>query len=82
MANGQVEGQVPCRDPECPYLASPEQDGDHVYYACRCGMEFGYQLVKQPDDSSCAMGISEGARQQLSSRPEPVMLQIGRRPSE
>lgn len=81
-----VDEAIRCRDSECPGSAYPELDGDHRYYACEaCGFEFGYSQVRQPDEGgSCAMGISEGARQQLS-RPEPgqpVMLQIGRRPSD
>ena len=66
--------------PACGELAEPEQDGDLLYSACACGMEFGFRQEVQ-QDSSCQLGIDESVRravsQQLASG-QPV-LQIGRR---
>jgi hypothetical protein len=80
---------VSCADPECPEpqpSAQPEADGDLRYYACACGMEFGYEVARQ-DAGACQLGIPEQVRRAASIEPgqpesgQPVFIgSIGRRP--
>ena len=42
--------------PSCGEQAEPEQDGDVQYFACWCGFEFGYSVVKE--EETCAAGFS------------------------
>jgi hypothetical protein len=88
MADRWVDEPVPCFDPECAEdggMGFPEADGDLRYYACpECGMEFGYEQVRQ-DAGACQIGIPEEVRRAASiapaQDPQPVFLgTIGRRP--
>lgn len=68
---GRRDELVPCIDPECGDMAEPEQDGDHRYYACGCGMEFGYSrmqttVLAEDADGNCSVGIPEDVRRAAS----------------
>lgn len=84
-ADTWVEEQVSCRDGDCPGPAEPEYDDGLMYFVCTvCAMEFGHRKVKQPSaEGNCQLGVPEDVRARFSqpaSGPEPVLLQIGRRP--
>lgn len=92
MSSQWVDQAVPCRDPECAErggMAEPDGDAEMRYYTCtECGYEFGYQQVKQ-DTGTCQIGVPEGVRRAASAGAEramaqsqPVLLQIGRRPTD
>jgi hypothetical protein len=76
-----VDAPRPCFDPEGPGTAQPEEDGSLRYYACdSCGYEGGFEQVRVPQ-GSCSLGIPEDVRRKAShAPPEPVLLQIGKRP--
>jgi hypothetical protein len=78
-----------CLDSDCAGVAEPEEDsaegGMLRYFTCsRCGMEFGYELVRDEDAAgNCSMGIPESVRRVASVPPEGKGVfigQIGRRP--
>lgn len=87
MTGSWVDEPVRCMDLECPQAqpsAQPEADGDLRYYACPCGMEFGYEQAV-PDAGACSLGIPEEVRSRASipvaRGKQPVFLgTIGRRP--
>jgi transcription initiation factor TFIIIB Brf1 subunit/transcription initiation factor TFIIB len=73
------EAVVDC--PQCFGPAEPEQDGDTALYVCtECGSVFGHTKIAQ--ESDCQLGIPEEVRRRadVTSKPEPVMLTLGRRP--
>ena len=75
---GWVDVLVRCADPECAERqpsAQPESDGSLRYYACACGMEFGYALVRQ-DAGTCAAGLPEGARLKFSAAQPPGVMTL------
>jgi hypothetical protein len=75
-----VDGAIPCYDFECPGSAEPESDGETRWYECtQCGYQFSFQVVRQPDSGTCAIGVSVETRR---AAPGPVLLQIGRRPDD
>lgn len=80
--------------PSCGELAIPEHDGDVQFYACSCGMEFGYRIVKR-DEPDCQLGIPEQTRLQFATggvipaehagshdQPPVFLGSIGHRPEE
>lgn len=81
---------VACKDPACPGLAEPEQDGDHTYYECDlCGYSFGFEraeTVAVNPDGACSVGIPESVRRVasqpmtnvLAAQPQLPLLTIGR----
>lgn len=85
-----------CLDSDCAGIAEPEEESQGGpgtllrWWRCsRCEMEFGYELVANPDapgsESACQLGIPEGVRRAISIEPDrksgPVFLGgIGRRP--
>lgn len=78
-----VERCEPCMDEDCEGIAEPEQDGDIRYWACtRCGTEFGYQRVSQPQPGACQLGLPEETRRALSKVPVQgrTFVVIGKRP--
>lgn len=76
---------VACRDPECPGVAEPEQDGDTYFHACvECGYEFNFRIIRTTTvagTDTCAIGVPESVRRSASITPggDLPLLQIGRR---
>lgn len=63
---------VPCgRGPdECKGTAEPEEDGEARYYKCTapdCGFEFGYEIVSEPAQGDCQLGIPEETRKLIGT---------------
>jgi hypothetical protein len=81
VADPWVGETRPCPDTECVGKSEPEEDGDLRLWVCTtCGFESHYERVQQPP-GNCQLGIPEDVRQRASvSPPQPVFLQIGRRP--
>ena len=81
-----------CADSECASIAEPEEElaegGLLRWWTCgTCGMEFGYELVKEESAAGgCSLGIPAAVRAVASApvpdKPARVFLgsTIGRRP--
>lgn len=84
-----------CLDSDCAGIAEPQEEpqggpGSVLrYYVCsQCDMEFGYELVTNPDapgadGGACSLGIPESVRRVASVPPEGKGVfigSIGRRP--
>jgi hypothetical protein len=70
---------------ECSGTAEPEEDDGLRYWACgECGYQFGFELVKQ-DEDSCALGVPTALQDRGPRQPQAAgqtfLGAIGRRPS-
>lgn len=69
----QSDGLVDC--PQCGGKAEPELDGEHAYYACSCGFEFGYTRVEGNRlEGNCQIGVPANVRKAFSDIGDGVPL--------